>query len=197
MDEFLCGGSVPLRVYVLRPLALRAYAATPSFDLTGGVLRTQPLNGTTIEERASQRGLVGELELCAHGQSGSDARHGDAEWSDETLEVCGGGFALDGGIGGEDDLSKRSGREADDELTDFEIGGRDAVEWRNGAVQDVESPVKFVGGLDGDEVLRGLDDTEEIFVAHGVRASFTGRNFAEVLAYFAKDDAIPGVGDGE
>jgi hypothetical protein len=87
--------------------------------------------------------FVGVFDVAAYRNAHGYAGNAESLPLELLGEVGGGGFALDGGIGGEDDFLDFAAGDAADQIGDAQLFGADAVQWRNRAVEHVVDTVKM------------------------------------------------------
>src|SRR3954447_18799526 len=121
-------------------------------------------------ESAAERQLVRVLQIAPDRQAGGEPGDAQTHGLEQTREIGRGGFALQVGVGREDDLGDLPGGEAGDEFADPQVVGADALDGADRAAEHVVAPAELAGLLDGDDVLRLLDDAEDARVAPGVAA---------------------------
>src|SRR5207245_6531550 len=97
-----------------------------------------------------------------------------------TLDVKGRGFALEAGVGGEDDLAHAVRGDAAHEVSHREVVGADAVERRQPAAEHVIDAPVFAGALDGADVGRLLHHADQSRVAPRVAADGADLVFGEI-----------------
>src|SRR2546425_1915296 len=137
-----------------------------------------------------QGDLVRILEVAADGQAARDARDAHAERAEQLREIERGGFALDVGVGGQDDLARGPILQAQQQFAHLQIVGADAVQRRERAKQDVVAPLELAGALHGEQIIRLLHDAEHAGVARGVGTDTARVLVGDVEADRAVDDAL-------
>ena len=75
-----------------------------------------------------QRAAVYVFQFAAQGHAVGDAGDFDAARADQLADVVGGGFALHGGVGGENDFAHRCWVQALGEFIEADLFGADAVQ---------------------------------------------------------------------
>src|SRR6185436_18040081 len=101
-------------------------------------------------------------------------------------EVERGRLALDGGVGGEDDLAHGVAAEALEQSADLEILRTDAVERRQRALQHVIPAAKATRAIDRDQIAGLLDHANDLRRALAVRADRTRIGLGEPVAGLAE-----------
>ena len=95
------------------------------------------------------------------------------------MEEESGGFAFDGGVGGDDDFFDGVFGDAGEEFFDVELVGRDAVNGGDGAAEDVIGAFVLFSGFDSVDVEWFFNHEDRGFVARGVGVK-RGEAFARV-----------------
>src|SRR6185312_151720 len=111
-------------------------------------------------EGAAQGDLVRVLEVAADGQTRGEAGDLEFEVHEHAGDVGRGGFALEVGVGGDDDLGDRAIRETLHELTDAELVRADSVDGADSAAEHVVETTELAGALDSHDILRLFDDAD-------------------------------------
>src|SRR2546428_2190429 len=141
-------------------------------------------------EGLRKRHLVGVLEIAAHREPAGDPRDADSEGAEQLRQVQRRRLALDVGIGRQDHLARLATLEPYQEFLDLEVVGADAVEGREGAEQHVVAPTVLARPLHRQEVVRLLDDAEQLRVARGIGADPAGILIGDVEAGATGDDPV-------
>src|SRR5437870_2197958 len=141
-------------------------------------------------EGLRQRHLVGVLEIAAHREPAGDPRDADSEGAEQLRQVQRRRLALDVGVGRQDHLARLATLEPYQEFLDLEVVGADAVEGREGAEQHVVAPTVLARPLHRQEVVRFLDDAEQLRVARGIGADPAGILIGDVEAGATGHDPV-------
>ena len=83
----------------------------------------------------------------------------------ELCEVQGRGVSIDGGVGGQDDLSYAVLTQALEQGSDAQSVGRHPIEWGERAVEDVVAPFKLTASFKGEHVLGLFNDAERVLIS--------------------------------
>ena len=105
-------------------------------------------------------------------------------------EVDGRRLAFDGGAGGEDHLLDRPRPHPFQEPLDPQLVRAHSGERRERPVQHVVAPAEVAGLLDGDDVVRLLDDADRLVAALGIRAGRADLLVRDRVAHRAHADAV-------
>src|SRR5208282_4046173 len=134
--------------------------------------------------------FVGVFDVAADGNSHGDAGHAQSLSLSLSLslplqllgEIGGGGFSLDGGIGGQDNFFDFAAADPADQVGDAQLFWAHSVQWRNGAVEHVVDAVKMPRLLDGGNVGRLFDHADQLLIAGRTAAVDTGIDVGDVVA---------------
>src|SRR5208282_3852 len=128
--------------------------------------------------------FVGVFDVAAYGNAHGDAGHAQSLSLPLQLlgQIGGGGFAFDGGIGGEDDYFDFAGADPADQVGDAQLLGPYTVQGRNRAVEHVVDAVKMPRLLDRGNVGRFLDHADELLIAGRAAAVDAGIDVGDVVA---------------
>src|SRR3712207_768773 len=125
-------------------------------------------------ECSAEGDLVGVLKVPTHRKSTREPGHTQPHADQEPGEVRRGGLALQVGVGGQDDLGHRAGREPGHELLDAELVGADVVDGRDRPAEHVVAALELARPLDRDDVLGLLHHADDGRVAPRVPADAAG-----------------------
>ncbi|SPE30065.1 hypothetical protein SBA2_480006 [Acidobacteriia bacterium SbA2] len=128
--------------------------------------------------------FVGVFDVAAYGNAHGDAGHAQSLSLPLQLlgQVGGGGFAFDGGIGGEDDFFDFSAADPADQVGDAQLLGSYAVQGRNRAVEHVVDAVKMPRLLDCGNVGGFLHDADDLLIPGRAAAVDAGIDVGNVVA---------------
>src|SRR3954451_7344977 len=158
-------------------------------DRPSDLERAPPLEGTTEGD------LVGVLEVAADRQPAREAGHPQTHRLDQPGEVGRRGFALEVGVGGQDQLRHGTVSQAGHQLTNPEVVRADSFDRRDRTAEHVVATAELAGALDSDDVLRLLDDTDDGRVAPWVAADAALLALRHVAAHDAEADLVLAFGE--
>jgi len=128
--------------------------------------------------------FVGVFDVAAYGNAHGDAGHAQSLSLPLQLlgQVGGGGFAFDGGIGGEDDFFDFAAADPADQVGDAQLLGPYTMQWRNRAVEHVVDAVKMPRLLDRGNVGWFLHHANDLLIAGRTAAVHAGIDVGDVVA---------------
>jgi len=133
--------------------------------------------------------FVGVLDVAADGNSGGNPRDPDAGRLEQLREVGRGGFALDSGVGGDNQFIHASRFDPPGETGDAQLVGTDTVQWRKRPVQNVVHAVVVAGLLDGRDVRRLFHYADQPLIPIRIGTVFAGIDVGDVVANRAEMQA--------
>src|SRR5216683_3137891 len=114
--------------------------------------------------------LVGVFDIAADRDTHRDAGDFHARTFQLLREIGGGGFALYGGVGGDDDLVHAARVDTSNEVGDAKLLRPNAMQRRDRAVKHVVYAVKVLCLFDGGDVGRLFDHAHQALIAGGAAA---------------------------
>jgi hypothetical protein len=154
------------------------------------------VDGPAAFERPTQREFVGILEIAAHWQAAGNTGDREAERFKESRQIHGGGFAFDVGVGTQNDLRDRMIAQPVEELFHAKLIGTDTIDGIDGTLKHVIAPAVFAGALDGNDISRLFDDTDDRRIAPVIGTDPATHLVADVEADLTKPDLRLGLADG-
>ena len=150
-------------------------------------------------QRTAQGQLVGEFQVAAHRQPGSDSGDGQpGNVAQHPHQVGGGRLALGVGVGGDDHLGDVDAvdllTDPVQQLADPQLLGTDSGQRIQCPAENVVAAAEFAGALDGLDVLGLLDDAHLRAVPSGVGADAATLVVGDVAAHRAKLHAVADLG---
>src|SRR5579859_311439 len=140
--------------------------------------------------------LVGIFDIAAGWYARSDSCHLNAGPLQQSCEMDGRGLALDGRVGGDDDLIQAAALNPFQQRRYAQLFRPHSVQWRNGSMKNVIDAVIKPGFFNGSDIGGLFHHADQSLIAGGAGAVTAWINIRDIAAYRTKMKFFFKIADG-